>query len=57
MTLTMMGLLVFGTNYILIREHSARLEVQQERGNLQREKDELQKTKEDALRITSKSPL
>lgn len=55
-TLTTMGLLVLGTSYLLRREHSARLEVQQEWGSLQREKDELQKTKEDALRTTSKSP-
>ncbi|XP_028633838.1 butyrophilin subfamily 3 member A2-like [Grammomys surdaster] len=52
-TLTMMGLLVLGTSYLLRREHSARLKAQQEWGSLQREKDELQKTKEDALRTTS----
>ena len=54
--LTMMGLLVSGTSYLLKREHSARLEVQLEWGKLQREKDALQKTKADALRTTSKSP-
>ncbi|XP_052019999.1 butyrophilin subfamily 3 member A1-like [Apodemus sylvaticus] len=52
-TLTMTGLLVLGTSYLLKREHSARLEVQLEWGNLQREKDALQKTKADALRTTS----
>nr|XP_034380656.1 butyrophilin subfamily 3 member A2-like [Arvicanthis niloticus] len=56
MTLTMMVLLVLGACYLLRREHSARLEVQQEWGNLQHEKDELLKTKEDALRTTHKSP-
>lgn len=55
-TLTMMVLLVLGASYLLRREHSARLEVQQEWGNLQHEKDELLKTKEDALRTTRKSP-
>uniref|UniRef100_A0A8C6MTY8 Uncharacterized protein n=1 Tax=Mus spicilegus TaxID=10103 RepID=A0A8C6MTY8_MUSSI len=49
-TLTMMGLLVLWTSYLLIREHSARLKVQQETVNFQHEMDESQKTKEDALR-------
>ncbi|XP_029327476.1 LOW QUALITY PROTEIN: butyrophilin subfamily 3 member A2-like [Mus caroli] len=49
-TLTMMGLLVLGTSYLLIRERSARLKVQQETVNFQHEMDELQKTKEDALK-------
>ena len=52
--LTIMGLLLFRTSYLLKREHSARLEMQCEWGNLQREKDELQKTKEDALRTICK---
>ncbi|XP_052019996.1 butyrophilin subfamily 3 member A2-like [Apodemus sylvaticus] len=51
--MTMMGLLVLGTSYLLKRVHSARLEVQLEWGKLQREKDALQKTKADALRTTS----
>ncbi|XP_052019992.1 butyrophilin subfamily 3 member A2-like [Apodemus sylvaticus] len=51
--LTMTGLLVLGTSYLFKREHSARLKVQLEWGNLQREKDESQKTKADALRTTS----
>ena len=55
-TLTMMGLLVLGTSYLLRREHSARLKVQQETVNFQREMDESQKTKEDALRTAGKSP-
>ncbi|NP_109671.1 butyrophilin-like 4 precursor [Mus musculus] len=49
-TLTMMGLLVLGTSYLLRREHSARLKVQQETVNFQREKDESLKTRDDALR-------
>nr|NP_001034330.1 butyrophilin-like precursor [Mus musculus]AAH46609.1 Butyrophilin-like [Mus musculus] len=48
-TLTMMGLLVLGTSYLLIRERSARLKKQRDRVNLQHVKDELQKTNEDAL--------
>ncbi|XP_021044914.1 butyrophilin subfamily 3 member A2-like [Mus pahari] len=52
-TLTMMGLLVLGSSYLLRRQRSARVNVQQETVNLQREKDESQKTKEDALRTTS----
>ena len=55
-TLTMMGLLVLGTSYLLIREHSARLKVQQETVNFQREKDESLKTRDDALRTAGKSP-
>ncbi|XP_032744708.1 butyrophilin subfamily 1 member A1-like [Rattus rattus] len=51
--LTMMGLLVLGTIYLLRREHSGRLKVQQKRRNFQCEKDELQTTKEDALLSTS----
>ncbi|XP_021042237.1 butyrophilin subfamily 1 member A1-like [Mus caroli] len=52
-TLTMMGLLVLGTSYLLRRERSARLKVQQETVNFQHEMDESLKTKEDALRTAS----
>ncbi|XP_063135582.1 butyrophilin-like 5 isoform X2 [Rattus norvegicus] len=51
--LTMMGLLVSGTSYLLIREHSGRLKLQQEWSHFQLEKDELQTIKEDALRTAS----
>ncbi|EDL96791.1 rCG60898 [Rattus norvegicus] len=51
--LTMMGILISGTIYLLRREHSGRLKVQQKRKHLQCEKDELQTTKEDALLSTS----
>lgn len=54
--LTMMGLLVSGTSYLLIREHSGRLKLQQEWSHFQLEKDELQTIKEDALRTASESP-
>ncbi|NP_001159816.1 butyrophilin subfamily 3 member A2 [Rattus norvegicus] len=50
--LTMMGILISGTIYLLRREHSGRLKVQQKRKHLQCEKDELQTTKEDALLFT-----
>lgn len=56
MILTMMGILISGTIYLLRREHSGRLKVQQKRKHLQCEKDELQTTKEDALLSTSESP-
>ena len=49
-TLTVMGLLVLGTSYLLGTERFTRLNMQEIIGDLQREKDELQKTKEDALR-------
>ncbi|XP_021044578.2 LOW QUALITY PROTEIN: butyrophilin subfamily 3 member A1-like [Mus pahari] len=52
-TVTMMGLLILGTSYLLSRGCSARLTMQEIMGNLQHEKDELQKTKEDALRTTN----
>ena len=55
-TLTMMGLLVLGTSYLLGTERFTRLNMQEIIGDLQREKDELQKTKEDALKTISKSP-
>ncbi|EDL26813.1 mCG134626, isoform CRA_a, partial [Mus musculus] len=49
-TLTVMGLLVLGTSYLLGTERFTRLNMQEIIGDLQREKDELQKTKEDALK-------
>ena len=55
-TLTMMGLLVLGTSYLLGTERFTRLNMQEIIGDLQRENDELQKTKEDALRTAGKSP-
>jgi butyrophilin len=55
-TLTVMGLLVLGTSYLLGTERFTRLNMQEIIGDLQREKDELQKTKEDALKTISKSP-
>ena len=55
-TLTVMGLLVLGTSYLLGTERFTRLNMQEIIGDLQREKDELQKTKEDALRTARKSP-
>ncbi|XP_021074033.1 butyrophilin subfamily 3 member A2-like [Mus pahari] len=44
-SLTMMGVLVLGTSYLLRRERSARVNVQQEMVNFLREKNDLQKTK------------
>uniref|UniRef100_A0A8C0ZMH3 Butyrophilin subfamily 1 member A1 n=1 Tax=Castor canadensis TaxID=51338 RepID=A0A8C0ZMH3_CASCN len=45
-SLTLLGLLLFGAGYFLKREHSTKVQVYQEQVNLQRAKEEDQQTKE-----------
>lgn len=46
MSLTVLGLLLFGAGYFLKREHSTKVRVHQEQVDLQRAKEEDQQTKE-----------